>query len=103
MGVANPTARWSEAEYLELERKAESKSEFYKGDMFAMSGGSAAHSIISVNVGSELGNALEGSDYVVFSSNMRLKVQATGLITYADVTVAQANQEFESDEDDLLL
>lgn len=76
------------------------KSEFYDGEMFAMSGGTRAHSIISVNVGSELGNVLRGSDYVVFASNMRLKVQATGFITYADATVAGANERVEKDEEE---
>jgi len=103
MAVANPTARLSEAEYLELERKAEFKSEFFDGEMFAMSGGSRWHSIISANVGRELGNALKDRGCVVFESNMRVKVEATGLYTYPDVSVACEEQRFVDDEMDTLL
>ena len=45
MAVANPVRRLSEAEYLEIERKAEFKSEFYAGEMFAMSGGTRWHRV----------------------------------------------------------
>jgi Uma2 family endonuclease len=38
-----PTRRLSPEEYLELERKAEFKSEYYNGEMFAMSGASRHH------------------------------------------------------------
>ena len=94
MALANPAPRLSEAEYLDIERKAEFKSEFYDGEMFAMSGGSAAHSLISLNVGGELRQALKGRGCVVFESNMRVKVEASGLYTYPDVTVACEKQRF---------
>ena len=71
MALANPAQRLSEGEYLEIERKAEFKSEFYDGEMFAMSGGTRWHSLISANVGRELGNALKARGCVVFESNMR--------------------------------
>jgi Uma2 family endonuclease len=103
MAVASPTARLSEAEYLEIERKAEFKSEFYDGEMFAMSGGTRWHSLISANVGRELGVALKGRGCVVFESNMRVKVEATGLYTYPDVSVACEEQRFVDDEVDTLL
>ena len=103
MAVASPTARLSEAEYLEIERKAEFKSEFFDGEMFAMSGGSCWHSIISANIGREFGTALKGRGCVVFESNMRVKVEATGLYTYPDVSVACEEQRFVDDEMDTLL
>ncbi len=37
-------------QYLELERKAEFKSEYYAGQIFAMSGGSDKHSLIISNL-----------------------------------------------------
>lgn len=103
MAVANPAPRLSEAEYLEIERKAEFKSEFYDGEMFAMSGGSRWHSLISANVGGELRQALKGRGCVVFESNLRVKVESTGLYTYPDVTVACEEQRFADDEMDTLL
>jgi Uma2 family endonuclease len=103
MAIASSAHRLSEGEYLEIERKADSKSEFYDGEMFAMSGGTRWHSLISANVGRELGNALKGRGCVVFESNMRVKVETTGLYTYPDVSVACEEQRFADDEMDTLL
>ena len=103
MALADPAQRLSEAEYLELERRAEFKSEFFDGEMFAMSGGSRWQSLISANVGRELGNGLKGRGCVVFESNMRVKVEATGLYAYPDVSVACEEQRFVDDEMDTLL
>lgn len=103
MALVSPTERLSEAEYLEIERQAEFKSEYFGGQMFAMSGGTRWQSIISANVGRELGNALKGRGCVVFESNLRVKVEATGLYTYPDVSVACEEQRFANDEMDTLL
>ena len=80
-------------EYLEIERKAEYKSEYLNGRMwplggtpFGMAGGKPAHSIIAVNTALELGIALNGR-CIVYNSDMRLRVSANGLYTYADAAV----------------
>jgi Uma2 family endonuclease len=88
MALTHPSQRLSEAQYLELERAAEFKSEFYDGEMFATAGGSRAHSLIASNLIRELGNRLKGGPCVVFTSDLRVKVEATGLFTYPDVSVA---------------
>ena len=51
-----PSQPVSEAEYLERERRAEFKSEYYNGEVFAMAGGSPAHAWIISNVVRELGS-----------------------------------------------
>jgi hypothetical protein len=43
-------SRLTPQEYLARERLAETKSEYYDGEVFAMSGGSRAHSVIGVNM-----------------------------------------------------
>ena len=45
-------------EYLEQERKAECKSEYVNGRVYAMSGGSRQHSVIAVHIGTALGHAV---------------------------------------------
>ncbi|MDQ3666055.1 MAG: Uma2 family endonuclease [Acidobacteriota bacterium] len=40
----------SPEEYLALERKAETKSEFYAGEIFALAGASLRHNLIAGNV-----------------------------------------------------
>jgi Uma2 family endonuclease len=79
--------RLSEAEYLRIERSAECKSEFFDGELFAMAGGTPQHSLIATNVARELGNALKGRPCVAYNSDLRLKIEATGLFTYPDVSV----------------
>jgi Uma2 family endonuclease len=103
MAVANPVHRLTEAEYLEIERRAECKSEFLDGEMFAMSGGTRSHNLIASNMNRAIGNQLEGGPCVVYTSDMRVKVQADGLYTYPDVSVACGKEEFANEQDDTLL
>ena len=51
---AAPKPFLSPEEYLTREREAETKSEYYDGETFAMAGGSEEHSIIAVNVAGAL-------------------------------------------------
>ena len=87
MAENQPAGSLSEAQYLAIERAAESKSEFYDGEMFAMAGGSRRHSLISSNLIRELGTRLKGRPCIVFNSDLRVKVEATGLFTYPDASV----------------
>jgi Uma2 family endonuclease len=103
MAVAHPVHRLTEAEYLEIERRAEFKSEFYDGEMFAMAGGSRSHSLIKCNLIIAIGNQLKGCPCRVYDSDMRLKVQANGLYTYPDVSVVCGEDQTEGERDDILL
>jgi len=103
MAVANPIHRLTEAEYLQIERRAEYKSEFLDGEMFAMSGGSSSHSLIKCNLIREMGTRLKGRPCVVYDSDMRVKVQATGLYTYPDVSVACGPIQFQDERKDTFL
>jgi Uma2 family endonuclease len=102
MGLPQAQPRLTEAEYLQIERQAATKSEFFAGEIFAMSGGTRWHSLIPMNIGRDLGNKLKGGKCVVYDSNLRVKVLATGLLTYPDVTVACGRQEFVDAEQDTL-
>jgi Uma2 family endonuclease len=90
-------------EYLARERVAAFKSEFYRGEMFAMAGGSAAHSLIIANLIREVGVRLKGGPCRVYDSNLRVKVSTTGLYTYPDVTVVCEDAKFEDEVFDTLL
>jgi Uma2 family endonuclease len=74
-------------QYLEIERKAEYKSEYLNGEMFAMAGAGVDHAQIIMNIGAQLWNQLRGSDCRVFTTDLRLRVSASGLYTYPDVMV----------------
>src|SRR6266404_330901 len=103
MALAQNIPRLSEAEYLRLERAAEIKSEFFEGEMFAMAGGTRAHSLIAANLLRELGNRLKATDCVAYTADLRIKVEATGLQTYPDVSVVCGPQRFLDEERDTLL
>ena len=91
------------AEYLALERRAETKSEYYQGEIFAMSGASREHNLIGVNVAGELRQQLRNRDCEVYPSDMRVRVTPTGLYTYPDVVVVCGEPQFEDGELDTLL
>ncbi len=75
----------SPEEYLTRERAAENKSEYFQGRMYAMSGGTPMHSVIALNLGAALLNALRGTDCWVATSDLRLHVPLSGLYTYPDL------------------
>ena len=102
MSVA-PQSYISPQEYLARERRAETKSEYLDGEIFAMAGGSPQHNQISVNTSGELRQRLRDGDCIVYSSDQRVKVSATGLYTYPDVTVVCSEPEFDDDKKDTLL
>lgn len=66
-----------------------------------MSGGSVAHSLIAMNIGSELRRALRGRGFQVHSSDLRI-VTPEGLYTYPDVSVV-GSLEIEGEQHDILM
>ena len=92
----------SPANYLALERVAESKHEFFDGEMFRMSGGTLLHSQLAGNVIFEFGKGLEDSPCRVLTSDMRIKLP-TGLYTYPDASIVCDHPQFEDGHRDVLL
>lgn len=92
----------TEQEYLRREREAQFKSEFFQGEVFAMAGGSANHSLIAANLVREAGNALKDKPCAVFNSDLRVRIKATGLYTYPDAAIACGELEFDDEMRDTL-
>lgn len=90
-------------EYLARERAANFKSEFFRGETFAMAGASREHNLIVGNLVRAAGNRLEDHPCEIYASDMRVKVSTTGLYTYPDVTIVCGEPKFEDDELDTLL
>ena len=90
-------------EYLELERAAEDRHELLDGEMFAMAGGTEEHSLIGANICSELRAALRSKPCKVFTSDMRIRIEAMSRYTYADVTVVCGPSLFVDEKRDILL
>jgi len=100
MGIAQPKTRYTPQEYYALERDAEYKSEYFDGEIFAMSGGTDEHSAIIGNIIIAVGLRLRGTDCAIRDSNLRMKVQATGLRTYPDAAVYCGKAEFDEEDKD---
>lgn len=90
-------------EYLAIERKAESRSEYYQGEMTPMSGASRKHNLIVGNIYATLHQQLRQRDCEVYASDMRVRVTPSGLYTYPDIIVVCGRPEFEDEEVDTLL
>jgi Uma2 family endonuclease len=100
---AVPKVILTPAEYLAVERRAAFKSEFLNGEMFAMAGASLPHTRIKDNLARALNNQFESGPCVAMTSDLRVKVSATGLYTYPDVVVYCGSPEMEDGRRDTLL
>jgi len=90
-------------EYLAFERQSEIKHEYFDGEVYAMTGGTVTHSQIVGNTVIALGNKLRNKPCRVLPSDMRVKVQATGLYTYPDVVVICGRVQLEDRRKDTVL
>jgi Uma2 family endonuclease len=90
-------------EYLELESKAECKSEYFNGEIFAMGGASPRHVLIVTNLVSELRSQLKNQPCTVYSTDLRVSVSPTGLYTYPDVVVVCGDPQFSDSRSDTLI
>src|SRR5262245_47893852 len=79
--------RLTAADYLAIERRAEFKSELFKGEKIAMPRASREHNRVKENLVGELGARLKGGPCQTFSSDQRVLVEATGLYTYPDIVI----------------
>ena len=93
----------TDTEYLQQERLAETKSEFYQGQITATAGASAVHNALVGALIGELYAQLKGSDCQAMPSDLRVKVEATGRYTYPDVTILCGKPVYEDGEMDTLL
>ena len=98
MSHARQLRRFTPEEYYRIESQADSRSEYYNGEIFAMAGASLRHNRISGNIFRYLGNKLEGTPCVPYGSDLKLRVKATGLRTYPDVSVYCGEMELDPDD-----
>jgi len=94
--------RMSESEYLEFERKNETKHEFMDGEVFAMTGASRAHNLISIQTAALLINQLRGKNCEVYAADMRVKISSKKYL-YPDVSVVCGEVQLSDDKFDNLL
>jgi len=76
-------------EYLEIEEKAEYKSEYRDGEIIAMTGGTTNHNKITLNLAASLKIALRRKNYDVYIGDVRLWIPRYRQHTYPDVMVIE--------------
>lgn len=74
-------------EYLEMENAALEKHEYYRGEIFAMSGAKVPHNIVARNLFGALIQKLKGKRCQPFGSDMRIHIEANTLFTYPDISI----------------
>jgi len=73
--------------YLEMENVSIEKHEYYKGEVFAMSGAKVSHNTISGNLFVTLSNKLKGKKCKPYNSDQRIHIQSNTLFTYPDISI----------------
>ena len=93
---------FTESEYLELERNADFKSEYYNGEIFAMAGATLIHNKIVSNLIFLFNQFLKDKPCDVYPSDLRLQVEKSGLYTYPDITIVCGKTELLDNKFDTL-
>jgi Uma2 family endonuclease len=76
------------AEFLAWERNQPLKHEFWRGEVFAMTGARQAHVIVSLNVAALLKAHLRGKPCRAYMADMQLEVEAADAAFYPDLFVS---------------
>lgn len=95
--------RLTPEQYLILERKAATKSEYLSGKRIAMPGASRSHNLITMNTANQFYNQLINQECEVYASDMRVRTHQPASYIYPDVVVVCDEPRFEDDEFDTLL
>ena len=81
-----PRPHLSFEDWLEGERAAlEGRSEYVGGEVFAMTGASATHNAIVMNISGQLWTQMKGRPCQVYANDMKVRVGASGAGTYPDL------------------
>jgi Uma2 family endonuclease len=77
---------FTDEEYLILEERAEFRSQFYDGEIFAMAGANRRDNLISTNIAANLHAQFRGRPCEVYQNDMRVKVHKN-FYTYPDIVI----------------
>ena len=90
-------------DYFHLEETSGIKHEYYQGTLFAMTGASENHNLITAAVLSTLHVQLNGKSCRPYPSDFRLKIEAANLYTYPDLSVICGKTQFADGRKDMFL
>lgn len=94
---------YSEKDYLDFERNSQERHEYYKGEIFLMSGASYEHNVIEDNLRGILHSFLKNTHYRSFGSNLRIHIPVNSLYTYPDIMIICGEPKFHDQQFDTVL
>jgi Uma2 family endonuclease len=103
MSAVVTQTRYTAEEYLALERSATYKSEFHDGQIYAMTGASRKHNLVSGNIYRELSLQLKKRPCEAYINDMRVKADKAHSYHYPDIAVVCGTPQFEDAYVDTLL
>lgn len=82
--------------YLEWENEQLERHEFYRGEIFAMTGGRRSHGCVTANLVMHLGLHLKGTPCRVFSESMKIQI-SDDTVLYPDIFVTCDQQDLQTE------
>ena len=98
MTSAFPLHRYTYQDYVSLEEESSTRHEFLAGEIVAMAGGTPEHAAMAAEVIGQLREQIRGGTCRVFTSDLGVRVKATGLATYPDASVVCGPTERDPDK-----
>ena len=103
--------RYTEDQYLSIERESEERHEYLDGQIYAMAGESPEHGAISVNLTADIGLQLKGTRCQAFSKDMRVRsgplprrrYSQKGLYSYPDLVIVCGEIQFLDENRDVII
>lgn len=77
----------SPEDYLAMEMASQEKHEYFKGEVFAMSGASWEHNVIAKNINTTVLPFLKGKPCDMFGSDLRIHIPENAFYTYPDFSI----------------
>jgi Uma2 family endonuclease len=92
----------SRAEYVAAERTSSQRHEYLGGEVYAMAGGTPEHGALAAAIMGELRAALMDKRCRVYSSDVRISIRETRLVTYPDASVVCGQLETDPEDPDAI-
>ena len=97
-----PKQFYTPEEYLDRERRAEYKNEYFAGEIVAMAGAKRKHNLIGSNITTSLNVQLRDAPCEVYTNDMKVQADKARQFSYPDVVVVCGEPQFRDDQDDVL-
>ena len=98
-----PKTDYTPEEYWALEEKSELRNEYIAGEIKPMTGGTPNHNEIAGNFYTFLKLALQGKDYKVFMTDLRLGIPQYQVYTYPDLMVIKGQPILQENRNDTVI